>query len=178
MNTTICALDETNLSQINCVDGSFIVDAKLILRAQDGQIGYILEPVQPYRKRYAVDEVNYATYIGNPDKAAYLAYVDRQLAGQIILRKNWNRYGYIEDIAVDVSFRGQGIGRKLIEQAITWAREQGLPGLMLETQNNNISGCQLYEACGFHLGGFDQELYRAIDPDTDEIALFWYLVFE
>ncbi len=150
----------------------------LVLHAKDGQISYIIEPGQPYTKRYPAEEFDWASFIGNPDKVVYLAYVDGKITGQIILWKNWNGYGYIEDIAVEVNFRRQGIGRRLIEQAIIWAKERGLPGLMLETQNNNVAGCSLYEACGFHLGGFDQDLYRAINPDTDEIALYWYLIFE
>jgi streptothricin acetyltransferase len=47
---------------------------------------------------------------------------------------------------------------------------------MLETQNNNVGACKLYEACGFTLGGFDRYLYRGEMPDTREIALFWYLM--
>jgi streptothricin acetyltransferase len=178
MEITICPLDGTNRADINGVDGSFTVNAHLSLHARDGQISYIIEPVQPYIKRYPAEQFDWGTFIGNPDKAIYLAYVDGQLAGQIILWKNWNGYGYIEDIAVEVIFRRQGIGRRLIEQAVAWSKARELPGLMLETQNNNVAGCQLYEACGFHLGGFDQELYRAIDPDTEEIALYWYLIFE
>ena len=177
MTITICQIDENNLFQMNTVDGSFTVDARLVLSARDGQISYTTEPVQPYLKRYSAEQFDWHTFIGNPDKAIYLAYVDGQLAGQIILWKNWNGFGYIEDIAVDVHFRRQGIGLRLIEQAITWAKERGLPGLMLETQNINVPGCSLYAACGFHLGGFDQDLYQAINPDTDEIALYWYLVF-
>ncbi len=173
----ILPFDESNNNDLNRVDGSFTVDARLILSARDGQISYTIEPVRPYLKRYPAEQFDWNTFIGNPDKAIYLAYVDGQVAGQIILWKNWNGYGYIEDIAVDVHFRRHGIGRRLIEQAITWAKERGLPGLMLETQNNNIAGCRLYEACGFHLGGFDRELYKAISPGTDEIALYWYLFF-
>ena len=174
---SIHPLNAANLNALNRVDGSFTVDARLVLSARDGEISYTIEPVQPYRKRYPAEQFDWNTFISNPDKAIYLAYVDGQLAGQIILWKNWNGFGYIEDIAVDVHFRRQGIGRRLIEQAITWAKERGLPGLMLETQNINVAGCSLYDACGFHLGGFDQDLYRAIDPDTTEIALFWYLTF-
>lgn len=165
------------MNALNRVDGCFTVDARLVLSARDGEISYTIEAVRPYLKRYPAKQFDWEAFIGNPDKAIFLAYVAGQVAGQIILWKNWNGYGYIEDIAVDVHFRRQGIGRRLIEQAVTWAKERGLPGLMLETQNNNVAGCSLYDACGFHLGGFDQDLYRGIDPDTTEIALYWYLAF-
>jgi len=100
--------------------------------------------------------------------------VDGQIAGQIRLCRYWNRYAYIEDIVVDQKFRRQGIGRELIQQAICWTNEKQLPGIMLETQNNNIAGCCLYASCGFELAGFDRRLYQGIDPDSDEIALYWY----
>ena len=170
-------VDTSTLHDLNCVDGTFTIDSRLVLHTKDRQIGYSIEPVQPRTKRYPTEEFDWATFIDNPDKAIYLAYVYGQLAGQIILWKNWNGYGYIEDISVDVHFRRQGIGRRLIKQAITWAKERALPGLMLETQDNNVAACRLYASCGFHLGGFDQDLYRAIDPHTDEIALYWYLIF-
>jgi streptothricin acetyltransferase len=174
---TIQPIDESNLHDLNRVDGTFTIDSRLVLHAQDRQIGYSIEPVQPRTKRYPAEKFDWITFIDNPDKAIYLAYLDGQLTGQIILWKNWNGYGYIEDIAVDASFRRQGIGRRLIRQAITWAKERGLPGVMLETQDNNVAACRLYAACGFHLGGFDRELYRAIDPGTEEVALYWYLIF-
>jgi streptothricin acetyltransferase len=170
-------IDESNLNDLNRVDGTFTIDSRLVLHAQEGQIDYTIEAMPVRSKRYGVDEFDPAAYIHSPDRAAYLAYIDGQPTGQIILRRNWNGYGYIEDIAVDVQFRRQGIGLRLIEQAVTWAKNHGLPGLMLETQDNNIAACRLYAACGFHLGGFDRELYRAIDPNTDEIALYWYLLF-
>jgi len=174
---TIQPIDENNMQDINRVDGTFMIDSRLVLCAQDGQISYNIEPVSPQPKRYPAEKFDWDTFIDNPDKAIYLAYLDGQIAGQLILWKNWNGYGYIEDIAVDVHFRRQRIGRRLIEQAISWAKERGLPGLMLETQDNNLPACKLYTACGFHLGGFDYELYRALDPNTDEAALYWYLQF-
>jgi ribosomal protein S18 acetylase RimI-like enzyme len=78
---------------------------------------------------------------------------------------------------VEPEYRGEGIGRALIECAIAWAKEKGLPGIMLETQDNNVPACRLYARCGFTLRGFDTHLYKALDPDTDEIALYWYLMF-
>jgi GNAT superfamily N-acetyltransferase len=55
-------------------------------------------------------------------KIAYLAYMDKEIAGQIILRRNWNKYAYIEDIRVHSNFRRKKIGQKLIKAAIDWAK--------------------------------------------------------
>ena len=70
-----------------------------------------------------------------------------------------------------------GVGRALMDRAIAWAVERGLPGVRAETQSNNVPACKLYESCGFRLGGFDRDLYRGLDEGTTEVALFWYLLF-
>ena len=169
--------DLTSLSQINQSDGAFTVTSKLVLQAKDGAITYTVEPVMPYVKRYPPETFDYTTFLNNPDKAIYFAYVDGELAGQIVLWKNWNGYAYINDIAVDARCRRLGIGRRLIDRAVEWAKSKGLPGLMLETQNINVGACLLYAGCGFHIGGFDNDLYKVTDPGTSEVAIYWYMMF-
>ncbi len=178
MGITIEEVNRTNIGDIGTCDGEFTIDAKLVLHAENGDISYSLVDVPSTTKRYGEDDVDYATYIDHPDKTVFLAYADGQFAGQITLRKSWNRYACIEDIAVDTRFRRQGIGNELISRAKRWAQQRSLAGLMLETQNNNVNACRFYERCGFHLGGFDTQLYKGINRDTDEIALYWYLQFE
>jgi streptothricin acetyltransferase len=174
----IVELGEGNLGDINRLDSSFMIDSRLVLRTEEnGDISYTVENLPPLTKHYPVDEIDYSTYIRNPAKAVYLAYVDGQFAGQVILRKNWNNYAYIEWIVVDAGFRKLGTGRMLMERAISWAKERHLPGIMLETQDNNVAACKFYESFGFKLGGFDRFLYRAIPEVAGETALFWYLVF-
>jgi ribosomal protein S18 acetylase RimI-like enzyme len=91
--------------------------------------------------------------------------------------KWWNQFGYVEDLVVNPEYRGEGIGRKLLEHGIQWARENNFPGVMLETQDDNVPACTLYQSCGFVLSGFDHNVYKAINPTTKEIALYWYLIF-
>ena len=177
MSLILQELDAEHLTDLNCCDYAFTVDSKLVLDAENGAIHYGIVNVPPYQKRYPLDELNPAAYIANPDKVIYLAYLDGQIAGQIRIGRYWNRYAYIEDIVVDPPFRRGGIGRALMEQAIEWAKAGGYPGIMLETQNINVAGCRLYESCGLKLGGFDTCLYQAILPGTEEIALYWYLIF-
>ncbi|HGI0158585.1 TPA: GNAT family N-acetyltransferase, partial [Streptococcus pyogenes] len=92
------------------------------------------------------------------------------------LRKNWNRYAYIEDIAVCKDFRGQGIGSALINISIEWAKHKNLHGLMLETQDNNLIACKFYHNCGFKIGSVDTMLYANFENNFEK-AVFWYLSF-
>jgi ribosomal protein S18 acetylase RimI-like enzyme len=177
MKITLREMDNDTLHQVNQCDASFTVDSKLILSAENGMIHYTTVSAPPYTKQYGTEEVDYTAFISNHDKAVFFAYVDEELAGQVRVVKYWNGYAYIDDVAVDTKFRRQGVGRALIERAIEWARSKGFPGLMLETQNNNIAACKLYKACGFELRGFDTHLYKVLNPNTDEIALYWYLMF-
>jgi ribosomal protein S18 acetylase RimI-like enzyme len=177
MAITIEEFSGQNLHDLNRCDGAFIVDSKLILRVEDGIPSYTIVNVPSYTKQYPRSEISYAEYLAQVDKGIFFAYHDGQLAGQIILFKNWNGYAYIDDIAVDVRFRKRGIGRALIQQAVDWAKARQLPGIMLETQNINVAACLFYQRCGFELGGFDRFLYRGLDPDTEEVALYWYMIF-
>lgn len=171
-------LTPANQTDLNRCANAFTAEAELHLTAEDGRIGYTVEPVAPYVKHYGPEVYDAQAYSKKPDHAAWLAYVDGQIAGQILVHENWNRFAIIWDIAVDPPFRRRGIGRRLIAEAVAWARGRGLPGVMLETQSINVPACRLYERCGFVLGGFDACLYRGVMPGTREIALFWYLLFQ
>ena len=177
MNITIREMDNDTIQYIKKGGSSFEVRSKLVLHAENGKISYTVMDVPPYIKQYGDDEFDPATYIDNPDRVIFLAYVDDEIAGQIRVLKWWNAYAYIDDIAVEEKYRRQGVGRTLIEHTIEWAKEKGFPGIMLETQDNNVAGCKLYESCGFELRGFDTHLYKGLNPNTDEIALYWYLIF-
>jgi ribosomal protein S18 acetylase RimI-like enzyme len=107
-----------------------------------------------------------------------VAWLGERAVGHVVLSVHWNGFAHVDELAVDASARRQGVARSLLDVAQFWSRKHSLPGLMLETQNNNLAACKLYERCGFVMGGIDHMLYRAIDPETREAAIFWYLVFE
>ena len=177
MTISIREINNDNLQDVNKCDASFTVDSELVLQVEDGIISYSVVSVEPYHKRYAFEEKDFTSYISNLNKTIYFAYVDGHLAGQIGVVKHWNAYAWIDDFGVDIHFRRHGVGRALMRQVVEWAKIKPLPGIMLETQNNNVPACRFYEDFGFKLHGFDTYLYKGLNPATDEIALYWYLIF-
>jgi len=166
------------------IDDSFTVDSTLVLSVTGRQVSFTVKEIPSYTKSYSDEPFNetadedYSDYIDSPDRIVYLAWAENQVVGRIVLKRNWNQYALVEDIAVDQSYSGHGVGRKLIDQAKQWAKNGGMPGIMLETQSNNVSACMFYASCGFVIGGIDFHLYQGIHKNSDEIAIFWYLIFE
>jgi ribosomal protein S18 acetylase RimI-like enzyme len=137
-----------------------------------------VEPVEPYRKNYGIDAQEFSHYRTTPDSTVLVAWLGERAVGHMVLSTHWNGFAHVDELAVDASARRHGVARALLEVAQFWSRKRDLPGIMLETQNNNLAACKLYERCGYVVGGVDHMLYRAIDPDTRETAIFWYLIFE
>jgi streptothricin acetyltransferase len=173
---TILPLTAENQSDLNRCDSAFVVEAELCLHAEDGRIIHSVRPVTPWIKRYPADQQAEA-YLNRPDHAAWLAYVDGHVAGQILVAEHWNRYAFVCDLTVDLPYRRVGVGSRLIARAARWAGGRKLAGVMVETQNINVPACRFYESCGFALGGIDAQLYRGLPELAGEMALFYYLVF-
>lgn len=178
MQIEVQQLGQGNVQDVNQCDGSFMVNSHLELSMDKGRLMYSVSSVQPYKKEFPIEEMDVDSFVNNPDKVIFLAYFDGKLAGQIDLIKWWNGYVYINAFAVNPEYRRHGVGRALLQKTIEWAREKRFPGVMLETQNNNAAACALYKKCGFELSGFDKYLFNGLDPETKEVALFWYLLFD
>jgi ribosomal protein S18 acetylase RimI-like enzyme len=59
-------------------------------------------------------------------------------------------------------YRGQGLGRKLLEACLKKAKESGLEKAELKVYSNNLSGIALYKKCGFETEGLIKR-YRKLD---------------
>ena len=151
------------------------VTSRLVLGIENEKLIYTLTPTEPYEREVIAEDVEYGFDEAGP--TIFFAEADGSLAGRIKMLRWWNRFAYVEDLVVNPDYRGLGIGRRLLERGIQWARENDLPGVMLETQDDNVPACTLYQSCGFVLSGFDRNVYKAINPATKETALFWYLIF-
>lgn len=131
---------------------------------------------EPYIKSYDLEVIKLDHYISSSDRTILYAINKDCVIGQIAIRKNWNKFCYIDDLAVKASERHKGIASSLIDHAQDWAQKNNLKGFMLETQDVNLAACRLYIKKGFVLGSLDTMLYNNFDS-KGERALIWYKIF-
>jgi streptothricin acetyltransferase len=166
------AADIQHLAEL---DYSFTIDA-VLTGPFDGPGAPPATPLAaPYRKTYGFDAGEVADYLAG-ERALFVA--GAAPVGYIAVSRSWNGYASVDDLAVDAAHRGRGAARALLDAAVAWTRDQGLAGVRLETQHNNVAACRLYARYGFVLGGHDRHLYTALRTGREEIALFWYLFLD
>ena len=106
-------------------------------------------------------------------------YLVAEEAGKLVAlfdieRERWRNTAKLWNIGIDRAYRRTGLGRELMKRAIAWARDEGLRGIVLETQTNNMPACRFYQAMGFQLCGLDDHFYSNDDIGVKEVAIFWW----
>lgn len=76
--------------------------------------------------------------------------------------------GWITDVVVDLRYRRQGIGSKLVAACKEWSRQRQIAKIFLEMQSKNYPGIRLAKKSGFTFAGFSDMYY----PDQDIVLLF------
>ena len=74
-------------------------------------------------------------------------------------------------LVVDSAARGHGIGRRLVDKCIAFARSAGYPKMMLWTNDVLLSARRIYEAAGFTL--LKEEPHRSFGKKL--VGQFWTL---
>ena len=110
------------------------------------------------------------------DDEAFVARAeDGALAGFVWVAKGQNdSTGQTEALLLNQyvaeAYRGQGLGRRLMETAEDWARRQRLPRISLAVGVGNALGQRLYESLGYQAETL--RMSKTLDPEaSDEILL-------
>jgi ribosomal protein S18 acetylase RimI-like enzyme len=92
------------------------------------------------------------------DIAMFLAFEDHNCCGIIgcVRRADEEHTGTIVSMWVAPEVRRKGVGRRLLESAEQWARENRMIRLMLDVTEKNDPAIALYRACGFDFTGESQ----------------------
>ncbi|WP_336786677.1 GNAT family N-acetyltransferase [Paenibacillus sp. MMO-177] len=169
-------MTHSNISDYNNSNESFLVTGRIVPKFEKDCWTYTEEIFsEPYMKQYENDDID-DSYIKDSEKAVFFYYADDKCIGRIKLRSNWNGFALVEDIGISGSWRQQGIGTRLLEKAVEWAKQHHQIGLMLETQDINLSACRFYASNHFIIGGLDTMLYSKFST-AHEKAVFWYRKF-
>ena len=96
------------------------------------------------------------TQLGEPDVVILVAERSGQVLGYVyagLEPLSWKELreaaGFIHDVVVEESARGQGVAGRLIEEAATWLKARGAPRVMLWTAEQNARARQLFARLGF-----------------------------
>lgn len=101
------------------------------------------------------------------------AYVGNCLVGLLVAGKSaWNKSVWVWEFHVEEKYRGQGIGRKLMNAEVEMAQKEGFRTIVCETQNKNASAILAYRHLGFKVEGIDLSYYSNQDYPDGDIAVF------
>lgn len=103
-----------------------------------------------------------------PHGFSFGAYAGGRLVGFVIAEKrDWNNSLWVWEFHVASNFRGQGLGRALMDHAAAAARAANLRTIVCETQNHNAPAIHAYRKLGFRVEGIDISYYTNEDyPDN------------
>jgi len=77
------------------------------------------------------------------------------------------------DIRIDKAYRSKGIGTKIFQKSVEWARKKKCTRLKIETQNNNVNACKFYVKQGAKLSGVNRCAYG---ESSDEVQFIWSVI--
>lgn len=125
--------------------------------------------------REVSDERRYLRAIRRyPNAAVFVAEDDGRIVGRLsIARDQHPASRHVADLGlmVAISHRRRGIGTKLLEAALDWARHSEVRKLELHVFPHNEAAIRLYETFGFVQEGYRRGHYRRGNDYVDAILM-------
>ena len=96
--------------------------------------------------------------LAHPEQVVLVAEMDSVIIGAVLVAEDaadaerWiqpRRFAYIEELVVTARWRGQGIGRALLDSVDEWAKNRGLNEIELHVWQNNHRATNFYTSIGY-----------------------------
>jgi DNA-binding MarR family transcriptional regulator/GNAT superfamily N-acetyltransferase len=182
------------LGQLSAADQARLVEAMHLIESLLGarpkpKVPYILRPPQPgdmgwvvhrhgllYAQEYGWDEQFEALVASivaeivqhhDPKRErCWIAEVDGTPAGSVFLVKKSDSVAKLRLLLVEPRARGLGIGARLVDECVRFARQAGYLKITLWTQSNLLAARAIYAKAGFRL--IESGAHRAFGHDLVE----------
>jgi len=108
-----------------------------------------------------------------PPKSLWVAEQDGQVAGSVFIipAEGEDNTAQLRMLYVEPSARGQGLGKRLVEEAVRFSRASGYARIMLWTQDCLVSARRIYQSAGFVL--VEEEKHHSFGTDLN--GQYWAL---
>jgi len=107
-----------------------------------------------------VEEMISDAFMEQPD-GVFVAETGGKVVGfAIVMHRAWFNIAYLDYIQVKREHISKGVGHKLIEKCIDWAKEKGSRIIYTETGKNNENAVKFYQKHGFQTTGNIPEYYQ------------------
>jgi ribosomal protein S18 acetylase RimI-like enzyme len=90
----------------------------------------------------------------------YGAYINQNIVGIYVLLKTRSFTMELVNIAVKKEYQNQGIGKKMVLDAINRAKLENFKVLEIGTGNCGICQLALYQKCGFRITHVDRDFFK------------------
>lgn len=94
----------------------------------------------------------FSSILAEPDTIVVAAEEEGRIVGTgslFVVNKFRGTYGYIEDMIVDESQRGKGLGESIARKLIELGKETGVTTIELSTRPSRVAANSLYQKLGF-----------------------------
>lgn len=170
MPVRIRPLDRTrDAAAVHAIDTAFDTPTILALDIGPRRIDLVEHTLpSPRTKRYPIADL-FAPWC--PWDTAWVAEDPAIVGVAAVEYEPWHRRLVLWHLYVDRARRGEGIGRRLIEQVEAHGRAVGATRVWLETSTVNVPGIAAYARLGYALCGVDATHYEATAV-ADEAAVY------
>ena len=157
--------------------------AYLLRSHQPGDMGWVVyRHGVLYSQQYGYDErfealvaEIVAKFIHDFDakrERCWIAEKDGEIVGSVFLVKKTQTLAKLRLLLVEPSARGLGIGKRLVEECLRFARQVGYKKIVLWTQSELPAARHIYEKAGFKL--IEEKPHRSWGR-TDLVSQIWQL---